>query len=117
MKRTFEFNNNKIMEILTQGGATLNNTAKMVDFKKGYQVSKQDCYIIDANKINEILQATQEILQNLKKNEFCGLWVDNNKCYIDISIKINNKQKALEMGRKLKQISIFSWCKKDCIYL
>lgn len=106
-----------ITKILANGGATLNKNGKAVNFKNGYQVSKKDCYILSINNLEHITQAVTNILKNIKNNEFCGLWVDSGKVYIDISIKIDSIIKAIKIGQKLHQISIFNWQNKNCIYL
>lgn len=107
----------RIKNILKNGGATLNKQGNAKNYKSGYQVSKKDMYILDISNIEQITKAINEILNNISKNEFCGIWCDSGKCYIDISIKINNKQKAIEQGKILKQISIFEWQTKNCIFL
>ena len=106
-----------ITKIIKNGGATLNKNGNAKNYKSGYQVSKKDMYILNISNIEQITKAINEILATIKNDEFCGIWCDSGKCYIDISIKINNKQKAIEQGKILKQISIFEWSTKNCIYL
>lgn len=108
---------NKIEKILLNGGATLNKQGKAQSYKSGYQVSKKDCYVLDIKHIGTIINAVNDTLKAIKQNEFCGIWVDNNKVYIDISIKHANILHALKVGARLKQISIFDWSSKECIFL
>lgn len=108
---------NTLKSIINNGGATLNKNGVQVNYKKGYQVSKKDCYILKLNNLQNILQHTKKLLKEINKNEFVGLWVDNNKIYIDISIKIDNKKQAISQGLTLNQISIFNWYNKKCINL
>lgn len=108
---------NTLKNILNNGGATLNKKQKQVNYKKGYQVSKKDCYILNIDNTNEILQAVNDLQKTINKNEFVGLWVENGLVYIDISIKFNILENAIEYGKALKQISIFDWANKTCIYL
>lgn len=105
-----------LKNIINNGGATLNKNGEAVNFKKGYQVSRKDCYKLDINCTTEILNAINKLLNNIKNNEFCGIWIENDIVYIDISIKINSFADALKTGRELKQISIFDWNAKKCIY-
>lgn len=107
----------RIKNIIKNGGATLNKQGNAKNYKSGYQVSKKDCYILNVDNLEQITTAINELLNSMQNDEFCGLWVDNNKIYIDLSIKINNLQKAVNFGKKLKQISIFEWSSKNCIYL
>ena len=59
---------------------------------------------------------------NFKCDKECGKQVCQNSTLalspnIDISIKIDNKQQAIQKGLELQQISIFEWATKNCIYL
>lgn len=103
-----------LLNIIKNGGATLNAHGKKVTYKKGYQVSKKDYYKINVNNISDILNAINDIKKTIAKNEFCGLWVDSGYIYIDISERITDKNIALEQGRKLNQISIFGWAEGLC---
>ena len=105
-----------LKNIISKGGATLNSQGRAVNFKKGYQVSKKDCYILNINNTAEVLNAINKLLNTIKANEFAGVWIEEGKAYIDISIKINSLSKALKLGKELKQISIFDWNTKKCIY-
>ena len=108
---------NTLKQILNNGGATLNKQQKQVNFKKGYQVSKKDCYILSIDNTNLILQAVNNLQKTINKNEFVGIWVDKGLVYIDISIKFYDLKNAIEYGKALNQISIFNWSNKTCIYL
>jgi len=107
----------RIKNIIKNGGATLNKQGNAKNYKSGYQVSKKDLFILDIENIENITTIINNTLNNMQNDEFLGLWVDNNKVYIDLSIKISNLQKAVNFGKKLKQISIFEWSTKNCIYL
>lgn len=104
-------------DAIKNGGLTVNKSGLAVEFKKGYQVSKKDCFVIGIDKKAECLKAIKNVLDRITNNEFCGLWVDGGKLYADISINILDREKAIEMGEKLKQISIFNWTIKSCINL
>lgn len=105
-----------LKNIIKKGGATLNKKGEAVNFKKGYQVSKKDCYKLSITNTAEILEAVNNLLDTINLKEFCGLWVENNQIYIDISIKIDNLADALSFGKNYNQISIFDWNTKKCIY-
>ena len=104
-------------DAIKNGGLTVNKSGLAVEFKKGYQVSKKDCFIISIDKKAECLKAIKNILDKITNDEFCGLWIAGGKLYADISINILNRKKAVEMGEKLKQVSIFDWATKSCINL
>ena len=110
-------NKKTLLNFLKSGGATICKNGKLANFKEGYQISKQDCYILEVEKINDILKSINNLLNTISSNEFCGVWVDSGKCYIDISINIKDKNTAIKKGIELQQISIWDWCNKNCIYL
>ena len=98
-----------LVKIIQNGGATLDDSGRPVSYRRGYQVSKKDCYILNARHTNKILKAVNGILNSLKPGEFCGLWVDGGRVYVDISERITSKRAALKLGRERAQISIFDW--------
>ena len=98
-----------LVKIIQNGGATLDDSGRPVSFRRGYQVSKKDCYILNARHTNKILKAINGILNDLKPGEFCGLWVDGGRVYVDISERIPRKRDALKIGRERAQISVFDW--------
>lgn len=106
-----------IKKIIENGGATLTKQGKKVNYKKGYQVSKKDCFILNIENVELICEKVNELLQKINKNDFVGLWVDNGKIYIDISIKFNILENALQFGKLNKQLSIFDWKNQTCIFL
>ena len=109
---------NTLKKIIKKGGVTLTSQGLQVNFKKGYQVSFKDCYILEVDNIDIILKKVNYLLNYYKKiNCYIGLWIDSNKIYIDLSKKIDNLKNALNFGKSRQQISIFDWNKKECIYL
>ena len=105
-----------LKQIIKNNGATLDKNGEAVNFKKGYQVSKVDGVKLNINNTAKVLAAINDTLHTIINEEFCGLWIEKGYIYIDISIKVNTLEKALKMGRELKQISIFDWSTKNCIY-
>lgn len=105
-----------LLKIIANGGATLGADGKAVDFRRGYQVSKKDCYILDARHVNKILRAVRSVLADLKAGEFCGIWVDGGRVYVDVSERIARKRDALKIGRERAQISVFDWRTGAAIY-
>lgn len=105
----------KLKRIVNDGGATLRRDGVAVKYNSGYQVSKQDCYIIDITETEELANAVNTVLAMLNRGEFCGIWINDGQAYIDISIRLADKGAALNMGRKLNQISIYEWATGNCI--
>ena len=107
----------QIKKILVSGGATLNSDGVAVSFRDGYQVSKKDCYKIAVEKVNQIARAVNKLLLTVNRGEFVGVWVDDNKVYIDISVRVRKQEKAERIGRSLHQLAIYDWSACDCITL
>lgn len=105
-----------IIQIIQNGGATLDASGRAVDFARGYQVSKRDCFTFSVRQTNKILRAVRSVLADLKAGEFCGLWVDGGRVYVDVSERIARKRDALKIGRERAQISVFDWRTKSAIY-
>lgn len=107
-----------ISNIIANGGATLDRDGASVNFKNGYQVSRKDCYKINAESLNEIKKAIKTVIKRISHESglFCGVWVDSGLVYIDISERIKSRKKALNVGKARKQISVFDWRAGDCVY-
>lgn len=107
-----------VVEIVKQGGATLDRNGEAVNFRDGFQVSKKDCYKINAESLNEIKKAIKTVLKRIghESGLFCGIWVDSGLVYIDISERIKSRKKAVKIGKARHQISVFDWCAGDCVY-
>lgn len=107
-----------IFNIIENGGATLDRNGESVNFKSGYQVSRKDCYTLNAEKINDVKKAVEKVLNRIghESGLFCGVWVDSGFVYIDISERIKNRKKAVNVGKARHQISVYDWRAGDCVY-
>lgn len=56
----------KLLKIIENGGATLDKNGNAVDFSRGYQVSKRDCYTLNIENIGEILAAAIGYKKNIE---------------------------------------------------
>ncbi len=108
--------NKTLMQIIDNGGATLRKNGLQVNFLRGYQVSKKDCYQLKISEFKKILRSVNYLLAHIGGSEFVGVWVDAGIAYIDISEHITSKKAALCVGRERNQISIFDWQNGNCIY-
>lgn len=113
--------------IIDDGGATLTRDLKSANYATGWQVSKQDLFIIPMNTLPRRKQgriATAKV-KNLiariakthikSKQEFLGLWIDNGKLYIDKSVRTKTKKEAMQIARDNKQLAIFKWATKSSV--
>lgn len=105
-----------LLKILKDGGATLDASGAAVSFRRGYQVSRKDCYTLNVRNVNKILRAVRSVLASLTAGEYCGIWVDGGRVYVDISERITRKRDALKIGRERAQISVFDWRTGAAIY-
>ena len=103
----------KLKDIKANNGATLNKQGEPLAYTKGYQVSVKDLEIIPAYRLTK--KHLIEMLNTLPVGANLGIWIDNNKAYIDYSVKFNNKRQALAYGKAHKQISIWSWKASETI--
>ena len=112
--------NNKIMEIIENKGATLDYDYNNFSSDKGFMVSIKGQEVkVNKNNIEEIkkeIEKKKEFIEN-KKGLYIGLWLENDILFIDISIHIIDYLEALEVGRNNDQLAIFDLKKKDSIYL
>ena len=108
---------NDVNKIIDKGGATLNKAGAEITFKRGFQVSRRDCYKLNAEKVNEIAGAIRDVLSRCGASDCCGIWIDSGIAYIDISERIKNRKKALKVAAARRQISVYDWAAGDCIYL
>jgi hypothetical protein len=103
-----------IQEIMQNGGATINYKGVAVAMVSGYQVSKKDLgRVAVADFTTQMIDDV--VAYGLKRGEYCGIWVDGGFVYVDISIRIASKSKAMEMGKQLNQLSVLRW--KDMVCL
>lgn len=103
-----------IKSIKRNGGATINKYGERVAMRTGYQVSRQDLYIIPVSELNKTL--IKEAMQLLtRRGDYLGIWIDGGNAYIDISCRVATKRDALAMGRELKQLSILRWRDCECL--
>lgn len=115
MKKNFTIKNLK--KIIDLGGATLDTNGDPVSYASGWQVSKKDLYTLDLVNFQNIVATINKEIKKLSNGDHLGLWVEDQKIYIDLSIRIKNKKQAIKFGRDNKQISIFGWKSKKCFYL
>lgn len=107
---------NELLQIIRNGGATLDNTGAPVSFSDGFQVSKKDCYTLEVANVRKILRAINKLLDSISAGDFVGVWVDSGLVYVDISERIQDEREALRVGRERGQISIYNWQTGACVF-
>ena len=97
-----------IEKILKNGGATLTRELEEAQDTKRYIVSvygKEKVFKL--NQLEELGQAVLSYAKDLKKGYYIGLWVNDNKVYLDVSTSFDRKNQAMDFGKNNKQIAIF----------
>jgi len=97
----------KLKDIKLNNGATLNKQGENLSYANGYQVSEKDLEIMPAYKLTK--KHLMEMLNKLPIGANLGVWIDNGKAYIDQSVRVLGKKKALQLGKALNQISVWDW--------
>lgn len=107
-----------IEEIKENGGGTYNKEYKTIDAKQGYMVSLQgyEKKCRTDEETEKAITENMEIIQGLD-GAYLGAWIDEGIIYIDISILVENKEDALELGKVNNQLAIYDLQSNESIYL
>lgn len=95
-----------IRKLQENDGLTLKK-GHIITYKTGYQVAD---YGVEVKTAEDAIKAVREYKGN------CGIWYSEGIYYIDHSMRISTKCKAIEMGKKYNQISILKWQGMKLIY-
>ena len=107
-----------IEEIKENNGGTYNKEYKTINAKKGFMVSLQG-YEKKCKTDEETEKAIKENMEIIKglDNAYLGAWIDEGITYIDISVLVENKEDAMELGKINNQLAIYDLQNNDSIYL
>ena len=89
--------------------------------KTGYMVSIKDLYKISLNLIDQDdIDFASEIASKI--SGYIGGWLDTtdsniNNFYMDISVNIQDREKAIEIAKKNGQLAIYDIASGESIYL
>ena len=104
-----------LKSIKENGGATLSKAGLTMNFPSGYQVSIKDLLIVPIYKLR--MRDIKSMLNDLDRGDCLGIWIDGGKAYVDKSQWLIRKRDAMRIGKRNKQISIWSWKEKKAVYL
>lgn len=109
---------NIIENIKENGGGTYNKEYKTINAKQGYMVSLQgfEKKCKTDEETEKAIMENMEIVKGLD-NAYLGAWIDEGITYIDISVLVENKEDALEMGKINNQLAIYDIQNNESIYL
>ena len=107
-----------IEEIKENNGGTYNKEYKTINAKKGFMVSLQgyEKKCRTEQETEKAINENMEIIRGLD-NAYLGAWIDEGITYIDISVLVENKEDALEMGKINNQLAIYDIENNKSIYL
>ena len=110
-----------IKQGIKHGGFTKNEYLQDITEKKGYIISIEGYEKIyqmtsDISEIEKDIIDYINIIKN-KKHLYIGLWVDDDKIYLDISKHYKSKEKAVLNGINNKQIAIYDVANKKSLPL
>lgn len=107
-----------IEEIKENGGGTYNKELKSISASKGFMVSLQG-YERKCKTEQETEKAIMENMEIIKglDSAYLGAWIDEGITFIDISILVENKDDAMELGKINNQLAIYDIKNNESIYL
>lgn len=108
--------------ILKEGGVSYSLTYGNLSGRKGYTVSpykdreeKVSDSEFSANDLQAFIASNAELLA--QDNHFIGAWVDNKIVYLDVSVLVASKKKALKMAKECNQLAIYNLTENKVIML
>ena len=103
----------KLKDVIANAGITMDKQGNALTYARGYQVSECDLEIIPAYKLTK--RHLLEMLKALEDGKCLGVWIENNKAYIDCSEYIATKREAMKLGKQRHQLSIWNWKASEAI--
>jgi hypothetical protein len=106
--------------IINNGGASYNLLTGEFNPTNGYMVSINDHeYVIRFNTLNlqheiaRYIRSKADILiSGLSEDKFIGAWIEDDNLVLDVSIKVDSLEDAIQIGKENEQRAIFD-CKNS----
>ena len=110
-----------LSEVLKNNGGSYNITTGEYNPTDGYMVSlPNNELVIDADDLCAIV-LSEYIMTNIEElcsdKSFVGLWIDNGKAYLDVSVKYNDLETACYVGIINDQKAIYDNANAVAIHL
>lgn len=110
-----------LSEVLKNNGGSYNITTGEYNPTDGYMVSlPNNELVIDADDLCAAV-LSEYIINNAEElsseNSFVGLWIDNGKAYLDVSVKYNDLETACYVGIINDQKAIYDNANAVAIHL
>ena len=110
-----------LSEVLKNNGGSYNITTGEYNPTDGYMVSlPNNELVIDADDLCAIV-LSEYIMTNIEElcsdKSFVGLWIDNGKAYLDVSVKYNDIETACYVGILSDQKAIYDNANAVAIHL
>ena len=103
----------RLDEIIARGGASLTKTLEYATIDSGYLVSVPSKYakVLTINDDYDMMIKSIEDMTNEINVDglgaYVGLWVNDGKLYIDLSIQFHSKGVAINIGRHFNQKAVW----------
>lgn len=100
------------------GGGTFNEYGEVQDLNSGYVVALKGHEKVTKDNEQEVTSTFNSLFTLARSlGAFIGTWKHNDKVYIDLSMHVLSLAKAIEMGKRNKQIAIWDCKNKEEIIL
>ena len=96
-----------LRKIENNGGLTLKN-GKPITYKSGWQVATEG---VECRTAREAINAVKAFSGD------CGIWLENETYFIDLSYRVSTKKEAIQIAKKCNQISILKWSDMSLHYI
>jgi len=115
-----------LLDIVKRNGGATFDPHSFTTKESGYSVSIEDKYKLSENDTYQLLcNATVEDYQRLDEiideavelGHMLGFWVNKGRLYIDWIDVLDNKQKAIRIGKENNQLAIYDLNNKKEIFL
>jgi hypothetical protein len=111
-----------VSKILANGGISIDNKGHELSDCGGYAVS---IFPDRGTQVNSDEFGPDDILAFSRKNAdildkkgaILGAWRDNGKVYLDVSIFVENRDRALFLAKQHAQLAIYDFTARDSVYL
>ncbi len=96
-----------MIKALTENDGLTLKEGKPISYLNGWQVA-------DYGKEAHTPEECEELVKEF--NGDCGIWLEKGIYYVDHSFWVRSKKRALKIGNRHNQISVFGWKNSELAY-
>lgn len=90
----------QVLRALKENDGFTLKRGKPIHYKSGWQVATNGI-------VTRSIKQAQKVIHDY--NGDCGVWYHANRYYVDRSIRVDTKRKAMEIGKRCNQLTILRW--------